>query len=140
MTDLIRGPRKTDQGYIASTWVQQMRSARNMSPKRGVAVFGRQVDAVLDRPDTRALVRHRAGDPDAILGWVVYVEGPGVPMIHFAYVRREARGHGYGAELLQRVGVTPSIAFVYTCRGPSTSRLLTKYRAASHLPLQEFLA
>jgi GNAT superfamily N-acetyltransferase len=137
---LLRGPRRADQSFIAATWVKQMAShdrRQAVGPRYGK--LGRAVDLVLDRSDTRALVRHRAGDPDGILGWVVYVEGAGVPLVHFAYVRKEHRGQGYGAELLRAVGIEPTTACVYTCIGPTTSRLLHRYRAANYLPLEDFL-
>lgn len=139
---LIRGPRHTDQGYIASTWCKQMtdryRHNRTEQHQHRVRV-GLLLDRVFDRADTRALVRVTPGDSDRILGWVVYVHGAGVPVVHFCYVRKEERGKGHGAEILRAVGVEPSTSCVYTCIGPSTARMLHTYRAATHLPLEEFL-
>ncbi len=137
----IRGPRKADQSFIAATWVKQLVSA----DRRGAAgarygAIGRNVDAVLDRGDTRALVRHAPGDEHAIYGYVVYAEGPGVPLCHFVYVRKDHRQKGYARELLSRIGIQPTTACVYTSRGPMKDKLLRAYRAAAFLSLAEFLA
>lgn len=137
----IRGPRQSDQGYVASTWMRQLK-LEDPESARGSRYgdVGRMVDAVFDRGDTRALIRHAPGDRDAIYGWVVFVEGPGVPLVHFCYIRREHRGRGYASQLLSAIGIRPTTAYVYTCRGPGTLRLLSKYKAGSHLPLKEFLS
>lgn len=137
----IRGPRKSDQSYIAATWVKQMAS----HDKRGAVGarygnHGRNVDALLERDDTRAIVRHAPGDIDGIRAWLVYAEGPGVPLVHFVYTRKEHRGHGYAAQMLAHVGVMPASSFVYTSRGPMADKLLRSYKGAAFLPLAEFLA
>src|SRR4026209_2277578 len=84
---VIRTPRKTDQGYIASPWAKSILRGTHAWERHGTARTGHQIhsliDQVLDRQDTRALVRVKPGDPDVILGWVLYVEGPGVPIVHY---------------------------------------------------------
>lgn len=137
----IRSPRRTDQNYLAKTWHAQMADVyRDYSRGDRWGQAGQHVDAVLDRDDTRALIRHAAGDLDAILGWVVYALGPGVPLVHFVYTRKEHRGKGYATALLTACGVTRESACVYTCYGPSTRVMLGAYPHAVHLPLKEFLA
>jgi GNAT superfamily N-acetyltransferase len=138
---LVRGPRKRDQSYVASTWCKQMGAVDKVNsrgPRYGL--LGNQIDRVLEREDTRALIRHAPGDADGIYGYVVFAEGVGVPLVHFVYVRNEHRGKGYGSELLKSVGVEALTAFVWTCRGPSAPWMVGKYKAASHMPLSEFLA
>jgi hypothetical protein len=132
----IRGPRKTDQSFIASTWIRQL-GARGA---RGGDV-GRLVDQVMDRTDTRALIRHAPGDQDSIRGWVVYAYGYGVPLVHFVYVRKDYREKGYAAALLDHVGILRTTSFVHTAANapPSASRLLRSYKGAALLPLTEFL-
>lgn len=136
----VRRPRPGDQNYIASTWLGQLRDA-DREYARGVrwGLAGRHVDAVLDRADTRALVRHAPGDVDGIYGWVVYAEGPGVPLIHFVYVRRDHRKHGYATELLIGAGVKRDSQLVYTTRGPSTPLMTSHYPRAVYVPLADFL-
>jgi GNAT superfamily N-acetyltransferase len=137
---LIRGPRKADQNYIAATWVRSMSGVAGRAfGTRGGAV-ARDVDAVLDRDDTRALIRHAPGDMDRIMGWIVYVEGPAVPVTHYVYVRDKERGRGVAASLLYQSGVRRDVASIYTNRGPDTRFLLSAYPLAQYLSLKEFLA
>lgn len=137
----IRGPTPEDKGYVSDGWLRQMADVdRDYSRGARWGQAGRHVDIVLDRPDTRALIVHAGGDPGRILAWVVYAEGPTVPVIHFAYTRKEERGKGYAKALLARAGVvTQDTALVYTCRGPSERLLLRAYKAASYHALYRFL-
>jgi hypothetical protein len=134
----IRGPKPSDQGYIAATWLRQMQS-HSPDEARGDrwGKLGRAIDAVLDRDDTRALIR---GHGDYIAGWLVYAVGPSVPVVHFAYTRKEERGQGIAAALLAAIGVTRASTCLYTCVGPSTRTMVNVYRGATHLPLEEWLA
>lgn len=139
--NFIRGPHPSDQSYIASTWVKQMAG----HDKRGAVgarygQHGRNVDALLERGDTRAIVRHAPGDEHAIRAWLVYADGPGVPLAHFAYTRKDHRGKGYARELLAHIGIRPDVSFVYTATGPMGTKLLRSYKGAAFLPLAEFLA
>jgi GNAT superfamily N-acetyltransferase len=136
---MIRGPRSSDQAFIASTWVRSMSGVGGRKLGRDGGLVAKRIDDVFDRGDTRALVRHAAGDQDRIMGWVVYVDGPGVPVIHYTYVRKEHRGKGVAAELLTAAACRRDKALVYTCEGPDTRKLITAYPLATHLPLAEFL-
>jgi GNAT superfamily N-acetyltransferase len=136
---MIRGPRSSDQAFIASTWVRSMSGVGGRKLGRDGGLVAKRIDDVFDRGDTRALVRHAAGDQDRIMGWVVYVDGPGVPVAHYLYVRKEHRGKGIGAELLTAVGIRREATFVYTCLGPSTRQIVTAYPLGVHMPLKEFL-
>jgi len=140
---VIRTPRKTDQGYIASTWAKSILRGTHAWERHGTARTGHQIhsliDQVLDRQDTRALVRVKPSDPDVILGWVLYVEGPGVPIVHYCYVRADEREHGIAGELLHRIGVRRDGGVVCTSDGPSSAMMRTLYPAAVHMPLAEFL-
>lgn len=136
---MIRGPRKTDQGYVASTWVRSMSGCANRPLGEKGGALGRLVDQVLERDDTRALIRHAAGDQDRILGYVVHCEGPGVPTVHYVYVRDSYREQGIATELLTAIGAQKTKALVFTCRGPSTRRLVTAYPASTFMPLEQFL-
>lgn len=145
---MIREPRRTDQGYIAQTWARsllsvpsagrppEMRSGRNIN---------RIVDAALDRVDTRGLVCCMEDDPNAILGWVIFAEGPRVPTVHYLYTRRShpdgspARGRGIASALLQRVGVGRERGLVCTSSGPSSQFMRDKYMASVYVPLVEFM-
>lgn len=98
-----------------------------------------QVDAVMDRGDSRCLVVCRAHDQNAITAWLVYAEGFGAPVVHYLYARSKERGKQLGAELLHSIGVGMSTAVVCTSVGPSSERIRTMYPASAHLPLADFL-
>lgn len=136
----IRGPRTKDQNYISKTWLAQVAEVdRDYSKGERWGQAGKHVDAVLDRDDTRCLIRHAPGDMDGIYAWIVYADGPGVPLVHFVYTRKEHRRKGYAAALLASCGVTRDSQLVYTTRGPSTKVMLAAYPYAVHLPLKDFL-
>jgi len=139
---MIRPPLPSDQGYIASTWARSVLSThahqRHLSSRTGAQV-GRQIDRVMDRPDTRALVACRDKDPNFITGWMIYVVGPRTPTIHYLYTRRDERGVGIAASLLARIGVDRARGVVCTSHGPSSESMRGRYRASVHLPLEEFL-
>lgn len=141
----LREPRATDQSYIASTWVRSIagRGDRPLGPRYGD--LGRQVDAVMDRAETRALIRHAAHDKDAILGYVVFAEGVGVPLVHFCYVRmkhdgHDLRGSGIATALLSAIRVVRDKPAVCTSITTGDSRYLRDaYKLVVPMPLKEFL-
>src|SRR5678815_2074409 len=139
---MIRPPLPSDQGYIAATWARSVLSThahqRHLSSRTGAQV-GKQIDRVMDRADTRALVACRDRDPNFITGWMIYVDGPRTPTIHYLYVRRDERGVGIAAQLLARVGVDRLHGVVCTSLGPSSESMRGRFRASVYIPLQEFL-
>lgn len=136
---MIRGPRRADQAYLASTWVRSLSGVAHRRLGQRGAEIGRAVDQVFDRSDTRALIRHAAGDVDRILGYVVFVEGAGVPVIHYLYCRDQKRNQGIATELLTACGVTKGGSVVCTSLGPDSQRMRGRYKGAVYMPLAEFL-
>jgi len=139
---MIRRPRPSDQGYIAATWARSMLSChasqRHLRSRNGQQI-GQQIDAVLDRKDTRAWLSVRPEDQDQIRGWILYCEGPAVPTIFYIYVRRDDRGVGVAQELLDALGITRTTGVVCTSIGPSSESVRGRYKAAVYVPLSEFL-
>lgn len=142
MTVVIRQPKQSDQSYIASTWARSILSThvyqRHLGSRTGHQL-GEQIDTVLDRPDTRALVAVREQDHDYIVGWVLYCKGPAVPTVFYVYVRKEERQRGIAGALLRHIGVQHDAAVVCTSDGPSGRQLRRRYPCAVHVPLEEFL-
>lgn len=156
---LIRAPRPEDQAYIAATWARSMISGarsghamRRHGAQRGgspIATMGGRIDAVLDRHDTRALVavwpEHGPGGRDYIVGWCIYVSAAGVPIVHYVYTRdhdtagRPLRGHGIAGAIFARLGITRTTPVVCTSDGPSSEALRGRFRASSHMNLEDFL-
>jgi hypothetical protein len=136
---MIRGPRPTDQSYIASTWIRNLGSHAREKHGPAGGLVAKQVDAVLDRRDTRALIRHAPGDIDTIYAWVVYCAGPSVPTVYYVYTRKEHRRKRYAAELLKRIGASKDGAIVFLMRGPGARKIEAAYPSAVYMPLEEFM-
>lgn len=159
MTLRVRPPRPEDQGYIAATWARSMMSAgraghamrRHGAARAGstMATLGGRIDAVLDRHDTRALVavwpEAGPGGRDYIVGWAIYVDAAGVPIVHYVYTRdhdpdgQALRGRGIAGALFQRIGIARMTPVVCTSDGPSSEALRGAFRASTHLALEDFL-
>jgi len=138
----FRKPRSSDQSYIASTWARSMLSThahQRHGSMRNANQVGKLIDRVLDRKDTRAYVCVADEDDDYIVGWVLYCEGPSVPVVHYVYVRREERQRGIAEALLEQIGVFRDGLVVCTSNGPSSNTIKRRYPAATFVPLEEFL-
>lgn len=155
---MIRHANSGDQAFIAATWTRSLCSthrvpgvsSRGHARQRhvGSAMWvkvSQQVDAVMDRPDSRAIVTCHPINRDRIIGWALYVEGPSVPTVHYLYVRdhddagESLRNRGFAAAMLERIGVSHHAPVVCTSLGPSSKAMRSRYKAAVHLPLEEFL-
>lgn len=140
---MIRGPRSTDQGYITKSWSKSILRGTHAWERHGAARSGHQIndliDRTLDRKDTRVLIRCKPQDIDAIYGFVVFVDAPGVPIIHYLFVRSDEREKGIAGELLHQIGVKRDGSVVCTSDGPSSTMLRTLYPLAAHVPLAQFL-
>jgi len=136
---MIRPPRPGDQNYVASTWVRSWSGVG----RRHLGMRGRElanhIDVVLERDDTRCLVACSDTDDNAIMGWIVYVFGLKVPVVHYVYCKGVNRQRGIARALLERAGCKPQRALIYTCKGPMTEQLVTAYPGATYMPLEEFL-
>ena len=130
----IRPARASDQAFVALHWTRDMEPNSRL---RGPA--GRLVDVVLERDDTRCLIRATDGT-DRIEGYVVFAEGPRVPVIHWVYVRPEHRRAGIARGLLEHVGVERDRVSVYTAPGWCARKLVTAFPHGVGLALPDFLA
>jgi len=146
---MIRPPLPSDQGYIAATWFKSVMSMshfrqRHLSTGEGRALNA-QIDAVLDRPDTRGVLLVKDSNHDYIIGWLVYVDGPTVPVVHYLYCREyddkghRLRGNRVSEVLLAKIGVDHSKSVVCTSYGPASRSMRSRYKQSVHLPLEEFL-
>lgn len=135
---LIRRPRPTDQGFIASTWVDSMTSRR--AGERSQA--NHMVDRLLDDPAVRILIAAEPTRTDVILGWIAYTPLPASRVIHYAYVRDRMRHRGIARKLLEEAfGQAMGVCrIMLTMTGPDTESLACKYPSAiMMMDLEEFL-
>lgn len=143
---VLRDPRADDQGYITSTWLKSMRHASRynaMPSPRYFRIVGGQIDALLDRSDTRCLVAAFDDDLDRIAGWLVYTPVAGAPVLHYLYVRKSRdsnqRRRGIGTRLLRRVGFAPGHVCFYTFHGPQLVILQHMLDRAAPMDIERFL-
>jgi hypothetical protein len=140
---VIREPRKSDQGYIASTWAKSILRGTHAWERHIAARSGHQIhaliDHVLDRLDTRGLLRVKPSDPDVIHAWILFAHGPGAPTVHYLYTRADEREHGFAGALLHQIGVRRDSELICTSDGPSSAMVRTLYPGARYVPLATFL-
>lgn len=141
MSVFIRRPRPTDQGYIASTWVDSItlgnRAGRGeRRPRSDANVI---VDRLLDDPAVRILVAAEPTRTDLILGWICYTPMPASKIVHYIYVRDKQRRRGIASALLRKAFEGKAGKFVYTMHGPDTDAIVEGYRDTIFLPIEDFL-
>jgi hypothetical protein len=64
---LIRDPRESDQGYVASTWVESLCKADHDANRAGL---GFMIDSLLDHPGVHVLLACEPSASNTILGWL----------------------------------------------------------------------
>ncbi len=139
---LIRRPRPTDQGYIASTWVHSIGrgTANPKEPGHRRTSLNITVDRMLDDQAVRLLIAAEPTRTDIILGWMAYTPMPGSRIVHYVYTREKMRRRGIAGELVRKAFPLHGAAkLVYTMRGPDHDSLALKYRDAIHMTVREFL-
>lgn len=133
---VIRGATPTDQAFIASTWVGSLGLVESPRPSHE---RGQLVDRVLDKAGVRVSVACEYADSHRILGWLCHSPMPSATVIHYIYVRNQARKRGIGSVLAVSVGLDQGRPVVYTSQGPSARWLQGKHPHATHLPVEDFL-
>lgn len=149
---MIREPEASDQAFVASTWVKSIlmtgrghrqvpHALRRHGNNRSLGAMvgsslNAQIDLVMDRSDTRALIMAWDTHPEVILGYLVYAPGP---TVHYLWTRREERNGGIATALLCRIGVSDGTQVVCTSQGPSSDDMRSRYKLARYVPLEEFL-
>lgn len=134
---LIRKPKPSDQGYVASTWVRAL-CAADRDTTEGAA--GVTVDRLLDHPNVSCLLACDPDRPAGIHGWLVWSPMKAIRLVHFAYVRAPLRDRGIASALRSAAGLDDETRpLVYTLRGPLYRSLSRKYPNAIEQPIEEFL-
>lgn len=150
---MIRGPLKSDQAFVASTWVRSMLSHRahqqvpHATRRHGAdrsmgGPIGEQlnarVNALMDHRHTSVLITAWDEEPDVILGWMVYAYFD-VPTIHYVWIRQSERNKGLATAMLKRIGVNPDMEAVCTSAGPDSQLLRNRYKLSRFIPAEEWL-
>lgn len=110
---------KADRAFIVGTWSDSYKSSHyagmlwtdDYAPTMHV-----QIERVLDRPETVAIVACDRDDSSFLFGHIVGEVEPGeTPIVHYTYVKAPYRRTGIARGLLTELGIAPFSYFVYTC-------------------------
>lgn len=135
---LIREPRESDQGYVASTWVESLCKADHDANRAGLGFL---IDGLLDHQGVRVILACEPSVSNTILGWLCYTPMKAIRLIHYAYVRAGLRDRGIAGVLRAEAGLSDvERTLVYTMRGPCFKSLIRKYPDAIESPIKEFLS
>ena len=118
LTD-VRPSSASDEAFIFASWLRNFQKSGLHSEKIPRSVLMRKHHAVIERllarPTVGVLIAHPKGDPDTIVGWLVW-ERSGAdterPVVHYVYVKGAFRKYGIARQLLESAGLRPnSLAF-----------------------------
>lgn len=117
----MRAPIDADRAFVQATWREswKLASENRRSAWRTFKPYFRQlvVDGILAQPDTKLVIGCLPEDPGYIACWCCYT--PGLPTVHYVYVRHdvdgwEMRRRGLMAVMLSAIGVRDGGQVAYT--------------------------
>ena len=117
---IIRPGKVLDLPYITESWIRS--NSRTDSARDAIKVYYEEarlyISKILDcySDIVKIKIACLPDDEDAILGWAVYEVDPDPEysgIIHYVYVRNEARRNGIAKELLSEVLGQPDITFTH---------------------------
>jgi hypothetical protein len=120
-----------DRQFIVSTWSSSWKkshSAGIIHTDRWAGVMHPEFNAVLDLPDSRALIACEEKDPDFFYGWIAGDTSENTPVIFYVYVKESYRLAGIARSLFGALGVDPAKYFVYVCGAPIAKTLVPHAR------------
>ena len=105
-----------DVAFVMDAWMQSERDASGHLEGRHFIRWQKRMQRdILARDTTRVVVAAPEGDPETILGWLVYSETQ-PQVIYYAYVRDQARRMGIASALLAAAGLSPAEEVFYSAR------------------------
>ena len=109
-----------DRSFIVATWSSSYKASHYAGilwTDDYASVMHAQLERVLDRPETTALVACDPDDPNFLFGHVVAeVEPHETPIVHYAFVKAPYRRTGIARGLFEALGINPWNYFVMTCK------------------------
>jgi ribosomal protein S18 acetylase RimI-like enzyme len=131
---MIREARGDDLAYIVHTWMKNF--AMTAWAREAGPLFQTEhralVKRLLGRCETRVAVS--AEDSSAILGFCCVEESLPAPVVHYCYVRKEARRSGIARALIGSAASAPLIEYTskpsMDWRGPKHPWVFNPYRLA----------
>lgn len=132
----FRPAHDADRTFIVSNWsscFKKSHSAGIIHTDDWASVMHAQLERVLDRPGSRALIAFEKSEPDFFYGFIAGDTSEETPVVHYVYVKEAYRRSGIARGLFDAFGVDPSQYFVYVCR-PVMVHLTSKVPLARFNP------
>jgi hypothetical protein len=120
--------------WLRAAWKDDRRRRLSWREHRQLVVP--QLDSLLTRSDTMTLMA--VGDTGFLIGWLC-LANPGIPVVHYAYVKGVFRGLGVFETLCEAAGLSAESRLLYTAPGRSARKLAERAAQAEYLPLSEYL-
>ena len=109
-----------DRTFVVSTWSSSFKAssyAGILWTDDYAQTMHRQINRVLDRPETVAMLACDGEDPNFLFGHIVAeVEPHDTPIVHYTFVKAPYRRNGIARKLFEAIDVNPWNYFVFTCR------------------------
>lgn len=94
-----------DADFIYSSWLNSYKNDSSFARKIARSVFFKWhkkiVELILNRPTTKVMIACFEETPEVILGYLVYERQTDLPVVHFAYVKKDYRQQGIANTLLK---------------------------------------
>lgn len=130
---------RSDRTFIRSTWSRYFKMSRDggmIHTDDWAMIMHRQIDRVLDRSHTRALLCYEHNSPSFLYGWIAGDTSGPTPMVYFAHVKAPFQRNKLATQLLQALGVDARRPFEYMCRTDALLFLKDKIPMAAYKPLE----
>lgn len=127
-----------DRAFIVSAWSSSFKTSHSaglIHTDDWAGVMHPQIEKLLERPGSRAVVAFERTDPNFIYGFIAGDTSDRMPVVHFVYTKENYRREGIARGLFAALGVDPSRPFIYTCRTAVVTKLTSKIPAARWNPL-----
>jgi len=125
-----------DLPFIYGAWLSSFRTAHAagvVRMARYAEVYKDTIGHLLLRPGVDVVVAEGEG---VLSGFLCAERGGHVPVVHYCYVEKPARGHGIARGMFRAAGIDPLKPFAFTFKTALVSRLKPKMPLAKYDPLQ----
>lgn len=129
MTFAFRDMEVEDRHFVVDAWCRSYQFAHAagiISVDTWFSVMIPQVERILDRPDARTIVAHKADETDRLAdlqGFIIVDTAELVPVVFYVFVKEAYRKAGRARGLFGAAGVDPAKPFFYVCTTGVVSRV-----------------
>lgn len=126
-----------DARFVVSAWSSSYKhshTAGMIHTSDWADVMHRQINRLLDQPDTRTVVAYESTDPDFVYAFASGDTSRAVPVLWYVYVKEPYRRAGHARKLFAALGVDPSRRFWFACRTAIVATLTRSIPSAKFDP------